>query len=260
MSTEAYFVRTGPNTFAPTTHATGAWSEEDYHFSPVAGLMVHAIEQSRAHSANQRLQLSRITFDILGRLPFADVEIDIEVPRPGRTIELVQATLSINGRAAITARAWYLMETDTAEVAGLELDPLPAPSECPTRDLTAVWAGGYIAQLETRQVFKARPGRGAAWLASPTRLVEGDEPIAVAEFCARIDTANGVAPRKNPGEWMFPNVDLTVHLFRSPSGTWTGLDTTVSWGATGIGITSSVLHDEAGPVGRAEQSLTIRKL
>lgn len=260
MNTESYFVRTGPNTLEPTPHATGAWSQEDYHFSPLAGLMVHELERSRASNENKGLQLSRVSFDILGRLPFAEVEIDVEVIRPGRTIELVQATMSIGGRSVITARAWYLMEADTTDVAALEIETLPAPEQCGARDLTEIWPGGYISQLEARQAREFRPGRGATWLTSPAQLVKDEEPIDVAEYFARIDTANGIAARRNPEEWMFPNVDLTVHLFRAPVGTWTGLDTTVHWGGSSMGLTSSTLHDLNGPVGRAEQSLTIRKL
>ncbi len=73
-----------------------------------------------------------------------------------------------------------------------------------------------------------------------------------------MDTANGIAVQQDPAEWMFPNVDLTVHLFRQPRGPWTGLDTTASFGPTGQGLTSSVLHDVDGPVGQAEQILTVR--
>ena len=57
---------------------------------------------------------------------------------------------------------------------------------------------------------------------------------------------------------MFPNVDLTIHLHRQPAGRWVGLDTTVVFGPTGQGITSTVLHDLAGPVGHAQQMLTVR--
>ncbi|MFD7324147.1 AzlC family ABC transporter permease [Streptomyces sp. NPDC059875] len=53
-------------------------------------------------------------------------------------------------------------------------------------------------------------------------------------------------------------VDLTLHLHRRPEGRWTGLDTTVVFGPTGHGVTSTVLHDVAGPVGHAQQILTIR--
>ena len=59
---------------------------------------------------------------------------------------------------------------------------------------------------------------------------------------------------------MFPNVDLSIHLYRSPVWGWVGLDTTVIFGADGVGLTSTTLHDRLGPVGRAEQILTVRPL
>jgi hypothetical protein len=39
-----------------------------------------------------------------------------------------------------------------------------------------------------------------------------------------------------------------------------GLDTTVVFGPDGVGLTSTVLHDAHGPVGRSEQMLTVRPL
>ena len=42
------------------------------------------------------------------------------------------------------------------------------------------------------------------------------------------------------------------------SGGWVGFDTQVAFGPTGLGLTSSVLHDIEGPVGRAQQMLTVR--
>ncbi len=59
---------------------------------------------------------------------------------------------------------------------------------------------------------------------------------------------------------MFPNVDLTVHLHRQPAGPWVGLDTSVVFGPDGCGLTTTVLHDRTGAVGRAEQLLTVRPL
>ena len=59
---------------------------------------------------------------------------------------------------------------------------------------------------------------------------------------------------------MFPNVDLTIHLFREPVRGWVGFDTKVTMGTTGMGLTSTTLHDELGPVGRAEQILTVRPM
>ena len=66
--------------------------------------------------------------------------------------------------------------------------------------------------------------------------------------------------REHPSEWMFPNTDLTIHLYRTPQPGWVGLDTEVVFGETGVGLTSSILYDERGPVGRAEQILTVREM
>jgi hypothetical protein len=64
--------------------------------------------------------------------------------------------------------------------------------------------------------------------------------------------------RPGAGNYVFPNVDLQVHLYREPTGEWVGLANSVTFGPDGIGLTSTVLHDANGPVGRAEQILTIR--
>ena len=50
-----------------------------------------------------------------------------------------------------------------------------------------------------------------------------------------------------------------MHLWRAPRGEWVGFDTTQTWGPTGLGLTSTVLHDLDGPVGMAQQSLTLRR-
>ena len=94
--------------------------------------------------------------------------------------------------------------------------------------------------------------RGRCWRTSRSRPWRG--------FVGLVDTANGIAVRQPPGEWMFPNLDLTVHLHRQPVGGPVGLDTTVVFGPDGVGLTSSVLHDAHGAVGRAEQILTVRPL
>ena len=56
----------------------------------------------------------------------------------------------------------------------------------------------------------------------------------------------------------FPNLDTTVHLFHRPRSEWIGYDTTVAFGGNGVGLTHTVLHDTVGPVGTADQILTIR--
>ncbi|WP_211900623.1 thioesterase family protein [Saccharopolyspora erythraea] len=255
-----YFERVGPNRYRPTVHAVGAWSIEEQHFSPLGGLMVHAIEEERAREQRPGLVMSRISFDILGRLALDEFDVRVETTRPGRTIELVEATAVIGGRPAVRARAWLLSEQDTSAVAGGEPDPLAPPESLEPWELSTLWPGGYIRSLDIRPVGTPQPGRTTAWVSTSTALVAGEEASPLASYVALVDTANGIAVRQEPTKWMFPNVDLSIHLHRQPEGRWTGLDTSVVFGDNGQGLTSTVLHDVRGPVGQAHQILTVRPL
>ena len=124
--------------------------------------------------------------------------------------------------------------------------------------MSDVWPGGYIDSVEVRPVAPPRPGRTAASISTPLALVAGVAVAPLTSYLALVDTANGITVRQPPTAWMFPNVDLTVHLHRRPRGPWTGLDTTVAFGPSGQGLTSTVLHDLDGPVGHAQQILTVR--
>jgi hypothetical protein len=239
----SYFDRIDRHRYKPTAHASGAWDTDEMHFSPLAGLVVHAIDGYLAERPPSGLLLSRISFDILGRLALEECEIRVESIRPGRTIELLEAVVDIAGRTVVRARAWLLTELDTGAVAGGGDARLTPPDAVPSQSL-AFWPGGHCASIDFRPLTPPRPGRTTAWISTHLDL----------------DTANGIAVRRPPTEWMFPNVDLTIHLHRRPEGRWAGMDTTVVFGPTGQGLTSTVLHDVHGPVGQAQQTLTVRPL
>ncbi|MCU1480102.1 MAG: thioesterase [Subtercola sp.] len=259
----AYFERIAPDRYRPTSHAGGAWNDSEIHFSPLGGLIVHAIDLHRSAQADAgrqlvEKQLGRISFDILGFLAADDCTVSVVTIRPGRTIELIEATGTIGGRTAVLARAWFIGVVDTSAVAGGEPPALPAPDSLTRWAMDETWTGGYVSSVEVRPVSGPAPGRTTAWLGTGIHLVEGEEVSPHASFIALVDTANGIAVRELPTEWLYPNLDLTIHLYRQPVGRWVGLDTTVTFGPAGHGLTSSVLHDTRGPVGRAEQILTIR--
>lgn len=256
----AYFLPTGEGAYTPTPHAGGAWADDEIHFSPLGGLIAHEILRHAAERSGPPLQLGRISFDILGFLALEPVEVEVQTIRPGRTIELVEAVASIRGRVAVRARAWLLAEFDTAEVEGGAPVPLAPPESAAEWSMAGTWGGGYIASLDFRTVVAPEAGRSSVWLTSRCELVDGVDVDPRAAWLALVDTANGVAVRQHPADWMFPNVDLTVHLHREPVGRALGLQTEVVFGATGLGVTRSVLHDAAGAVGFAEQSLTVRQL
>lgn len=253
-----YFERTGPATFMPTKHVGGAWNTDEQHIAPALGLMTHLVETDhRRRRADDPLAVSRLSFDILGVLPMDEVEVEVRPLRPGRTIELTEAVLSHAGRPAVLLRAWLLASRDTSAIAGTDLAPLPPPDSMPAWDPTEVWPGGFIASAQVRR-DQAAPGRARYWVRTDVPLL--DEPTSPLASAARLfDIANGMTVRASPTEVGFPNVDLTAHLARAPRPGWLGFDTTVTFGPDGHGLTSSTIHDEAGPIGTLAQSLTLRQ-
>ncbi|WP_306233420.1 thioesterase family protein [Agrococcus beijingensis] len=254
----AYFVALGDGRYRPTELASGAWQPGELHFAPLGGLLTHAIEAHREAAGGAPLLLSRQSFDILGFLALAEIAVRVETRRPGRTIELTEATASIAGRDVAVARAWHSVAVDTAAVAGGADAALPHPETLPAAEFGLGWSGGYVQSVEMRAAGPSEPGRNRVWQRTTHALVEGEPAGALARWIGLIDGANGIAVRERPDEWMFPNLDLTIHLHRQPVGEWVGYDTTVSFGPSGQGITSTRLHDVQGHVGEAAQTLTVR--
>lgn len=253
---EHYFERTGAHSYRATRHTTGAWRTSEQHIAPALGLLVHAVECDREERAGDKV-IGRLSFDILGTVAVEEVETSVRVIRPGRTIELVEATLAHAGRPAVTLRAWLMQAGETGELAGDHHAPMPSVEQTPVWDMSTVWPGGFIASAEVRRAQDA-PGRARAWVRSDVALVDDDDVSPLAHAARLLDIANGIAVRVSPQEVAFPNLDLTAHLFRQPRGEWLGFDTSVSFGPGGTGVTSTVLHDESGAVGTMDQILTVR--
>ncbi|RYB90436.1 thioesterase family protein [Nocardioides oleivorans] len=253
----AYFERTGTDTFEPSRHVGGAWNTDEQHIAPALGLLVHVLEQDRDARRDDGLLVSRLSYDIRGTVPMAEVATSVRVVRPGRTIELVEATLAHGGRAVVTLRAWLSRASDTAAIAGSHLAHVPAPDEVPAWDPTTVWPGGFIASVDVRRQQSA-PGRAVVWARTSEPLIAGEDVSTLARTAGMLDIVNGMTVRADPRDVSFPNLDLTAHLLREPVGEWVGFDATVSFGATGLGLTSSVLHDASGPLGTMAQTLTLR--
>lgn len=258
---ETYYRALGGGLYEPTIHAQGVWREDEQHMGAPSALIAHCIER---HEPRPDLMLSRISYDILGVIDLAPTRVEVETIRPGRTIELIEATLFTgrSERPAIRARAWRLQTFGTAAVAGGAPPPLAGhedPAATPVwRERGEVWPGGFIASLEIRRPEPGIPGRGAVWQRARYPLVDAEESSDTARFLLHADTANGMSVRESPRTWMFPNVDLTVHLHRTPRYAWVGIASDVIFGSDGVGLTSAVLHDQDGAVGRTEQTLTIR--
>jgi hypothetical protein len=253
----AYFERLGERTFRATEHTGGAWDRATQHIAPAFGLLAHAVERDHGVRRPDGLAMARLSYDILGTVPVAEFAVDVEVVRPGRTIELVEAVLAHGGRPVVRLRAWLMEHRDTGAIQGTTHTPIPGPDQLDPWDPTTVWEGGFIATAEVRR-HQQEPGRATYWVRTDQPLLADEEVSRCAAVAGLLDIANGMAVRAAPGEVAFPNVDLTAHFFAQPADGWLGLDTTVSFGADGVGLTTSVVHDERGPIGTSSQCLTVR--
>jgi hypothetical protein len=254
-----YFERVGASAFRATPHVGGAWNLDEQHIAPALGLLVHVVESDRDARRDDGLVVGRLSYDILGTVPVDVVDTDVTVLRPGRTIELVEASLSHAGRSAVRLRAWLMKPHDSSAVETSALAHIDARESMPWFDPTSVWPGGFIASLEVRR-RQRQPGRAASWVRTSVPLVRDEAVSGFASAAGLLDVANGLTVPVNPREVAFPNIDLTAHFFRTPHDEWLGFDTTVSFGPGGVGLTHSVVHDLSGPVGVVSQCLTVRPL
>ncbi|MBH0083641.1 thioesterase family protein [Salinibacterium sp. SWN167] len=256
---ESYYLRHDATHFESTIHAQGAWNPHEQHMAPVAGILAHVLE---GFEPREGLRIARISYEILGLIPAGEFDIVTSVVRPGRTIELVQAELTAGGRVAVRATAWRLQISDTSEVEGIVDQRMPGRELAGEPVNLSEWPGGYIQSIEARALPEHASGSGRVWLRTPYPLLANEPVSDFARLTGLVDTSNGIATRVKPGVggYAFPNVDLQVHLYRLPAGEWLGLENAVNFGSDGIGLTSTVLHDERGPFGRAEQILTLRKV
>ena len=240
-----------------TVHAQGAWRAEEMHMAAVSGLLMHEVQ---AHETTTGLRVGRLSYDILGTLWSGELEVVTRTIRPGRTIELVESVLHARGRAVLALRAWLLSASDTAAVAQLPDEALPPRTESVQDGALSGWDGGYIASLSGVTVAGHAAGHGRVWLTTDVDMVAGEATTDLVRLIGLTDAANGIAPAlpARPGGWFFPNVDLQIHLFRQPSGSWLGLAGQVTVGPDGVGLTSTVLHDDDGPFAHVEQTLTVR--
>ncbi|ALJ20954.1 thioesterase family protein [Microbacterium sp. No. 7] len=253
----AYFERLDATRFRATQAVQGAWNTSEQHIAPAFGLIAHVIEGDHVTRHTAPMQLSRISYDILGVLPIDEVAVEVRVLRPGRTIELVEAVLSHDGRPAVIARAWWMQRGDTAALAGSSLPAMPPLDAVEPWLIGTEWRGEFVTTMEIRREL-IEPGRARCWVRPRNVLLEGEAVSPTARLLGMADLANGLSLRALPTVAAYPNVDLTAHLLRVPVGEWIGYDTTASFSATGTGITHTVLHDEQGPIATSVQSLTVR--
>jgi hypothetical protein len=247
-----------PAVFHATGSTVGPWTPRAQHGGPPAALLTRTVERLPS-TIEGPSQIARLTFEILGPVPVGDVRVAAEVVRPGRTVELIESSLSADGRTAIRARVWRMRTEDLtlpADPAGAGTPPPPLPSR-PADFGDDLW--GYLHAVEWRFVAGhfEQTGPARVWTRLRVPVVDGEEPSGLQRAVAVADSGNGLSGLLDFTEWWFINTELTVHAYRQPVGEWVYLDARTSMDGGGVGLAQTRLCDERGSFGAGAQALLI---
>lgn len=252
----AFYEDLGGGRYASTVHTTGPWDPRFQHGGPPSALLGRAVEQC---APREDLMVARVTVELLGAVPVAELEVEARLVRPGRSVELVEATLVADRRLVARAQAWRVKRTEGVEVPSrARLAPaLPGVAD---EGATPGWVDGYLQAMEWRwaQGHLLEPGPAVGWARMREALVDDEPPSALQRVLVLADSGNGVSSALDIGSWQFINPELSVHLHREAVGEWVGIDASTTVTQGGVGLATSVLSDLEGPIGVGAQSLLVQ--
>jgi hypothetical protein len=233
----------------------GPWSADAQHGGPPAALLTREVERRSGIAGGQTV---RLAFDILGPVPVGRLRVSSRVLRPGRRVELVEATLDAGDRPLMRVTAW---RTRTADGPAGPADPAPhAPDDGHPGDLRFFdRTVAYHRALEWRVVHGdfTQPGPAAAWTRPLCELVAGQPMTPLEHLLVMTDASSGLSSLLDWSTTSFANVDLVVALRRPPRGEWLATDAVTWLGGTGTAQCFAALYDTDGLVGRSSQSLLV---
>ena len=253
---DALYVPDGDQ-LVPTELTGGPWSRDAQHGGAVASLLARAVEAVPAPVA---MQTVRITVELLRPVPLQPLRIETTVPRPGKRVQLVDASVAADGAEVARARALRI-RTASVPVPDQPEDaygPEPATGG-PLRLEGPIERTAFLRAVDFRFVRGSGNtlGPATAWARLRVPVVPDEEPSPLQRAAAAADFGNGISRILDFDTHLFINADLTVALARPPAGEWVGFDMVTRLSPDGYGQAESLLFDRHGPVGRAIQSLIV---
>ncbi len=277
MDDSLYTARPGGR-YVPTKLTQGPWAADRQHGGPVAALLACVLESA----APPGWLTPQLTVDFLSAVPIAELSTDVEVVKDGRRARCVNASLGHDGRVFARARAWQVAPGRIPETAFPGSAATPATSHSaatPTHAAAdpamgsaappplpeessygrASFRFGYQEAVEMRFVrgsFRER-APATAWARLRVPLLPGTVCSPLQRVAALADFGSGISAILDRAAWNYHNLDLSLHLHRQLAGEWVCLESASLVGPEGTGNCLTTLHDAAGPVGAAAQSLLV---
>ncbi len=267
--TDALFIRDG-DLFLPTQAAGGPWSPKHLHGGAPMGLLTSVLEATMAGSG---LRLARLTVDLLRPVPKEPLSVQTEVVKPGRRLQLMQASIHANGVEVARASALYLerVQVEVPEYGRFGQTTLPplddsrvgtlmdissrrrSGTRLPPPGLHSTVQGSLIDGVRGR-------GFGQMWMRLPIPVIAGEPCPHLVQAATLSDFGNGVAQLRIAEDTGCINTDVTLYLHREPVAEWIGLDARSRMQDNGNGLVETVLFDRDGPFGHVLQATVAMKV
>lgn len=240
-------------TILPTELARGPWSPDHAHGGAPAGLVVALIEREWDRT---QWMTAGLSLDFLRPFPLRPLSVTTTHEARSSSIhhrvtffedstEVLRAqVLSLRRESLGISAPQEPMLTDPATLPNLRIDGMPSHQTT-----------FYYTAMDSR--VEPNPGdRG--WFALRCPLLDDQPSTPAVRAAAVADFGSGISFPLPFDQYLFPNVDLTMELFRDPIDQYIGLDAQTWVGPDGVGLTRTTLRDKLGPVGIAAQSLRVR--
>jgi hypothetical protein len=239
----------------PSELTRGPWDPNAQHAGPPSALLATAMERTEPRDG---MRIGRVTVEILAPVPIEPLTLSARVVRPGRSVEMLEASLGGPEGDVMRARGWRLADADVT--ADWEQEE-PPPGREGAEALEFFPTGERIGWHTAMEIVFARgrflePGPATVWMRPRVALVDGEPISPLGRTMLAADGGNGVSAPLGWETHIFINTDLTVHLLRPPVGEWVCLDSVTH--VDGLGMTDTALWDERGRIGRAVQTLFVR--
>jgi len=272
----AYYLPLGDGRFEPTDATTSPWDATAQHGGPPTALLATCLDDAFGRA---EMRVARISMDFLGPVLRTGLRVETRLIRPGKRVQLSEATMWAGDRAVATARVWHLATTGEAAGSGdgdgpkggrgsgspAEVGvPATVPTDLPEPQAQRYFGNdsswGYGRATEWRMVsggFGRTTGTGDVWTRLRIPLIAGRPLDGLARFAVIADSANGLSAPKSMRDWWFIPPGVTMHLHRYPVGEWVRLTAASDPGEDGIGLTEGTLADALGRCGTVTQALLV---
>ncbi|MBU2669784.1 thioesterase family protein [Actinoplanes bogorensis] len=250
----SFYLPLGDDHYRPTRSTESPWDTEMQHGGPPAALLGRVLSVDG-------LRLARISVDFLGPIPRRDFHVEVTPIKPGRLTTLNEARMVVDGRVAVTARAWHIAPGPTPPIStpADHADPLPGPEAATTFPGYDEWGYGRAIEWRTTKGALGEPdGEKHVWTRVREPLIEGQEIQGQDRALIVADSANGISAVLPMDTWLSIPPTMTTTLLRPPSGEWVHLACRTALSGDGLGLTSGELFDADGAVGVVAQPLVVR--